>query len=292
MQTISSSHRAPNPFSQKTRSLLRKPMMPVVRLPACLNARSCGKTGATPRPPPTRTTWPTSRRAAQAERADEVGERVALLVAVAHLQRRLAERLDDQRHRAAPRGRSRPRSAGSARCPRAAAASRSGRARPTSRHRAPSTSHRKVVSEKASRRAIVYMEGLGGRGGCASLLRVDAPTEVRRAVDPGQPLRHARHHSALRHGVSPARTSRRAVPRLDNRQSGLAMRDDTAGSFNPRRASRESPMNAQANLAVAMGGVPRVRKSRWPAKLDFAQSATGLSSVSSCGATCSSCRPS
>jgi succinate dehydrogenase subunit C len=37
-----------------------------------------------------------------------------------------------------------------------------------------------------------------------------------------------------------------------------------------------SPMNAQANLAVAMGGVPRVRKSRWPAKLDFAQSASGL----------------
>ena len=34
-------------------------MIPVVRLPASLKARSCGKTGATPRPPPTRTTWPT-----------------------------------------------------------------------------------------------------------------------------------------------------------------------------------------------------------------------------------------
>jgi fumarate reductase subunit C len=35
-------------------------------------------------------------------------------------------------------------------------------------------------------------------------------------------------------------------------------------------------MNAQANLAVAMGGLARPRKSRWPARLDFAQSATGL----------------
>ena len=35
-------------------------------------------------------------------------------------------------------------------------------------------------------------------------------------------------------------------------------------------------MNAQANLAVAMGGNARLRKSRWPAKLDFAQSASGL----------------
>ena len=35
-------------------------------------------------------------------------------------------------------------------------------------------------------------------------------------------------------------------------------------------------MNAQANIAVGMGGVARLRKSRLPAKLDFAQSATGL----------------
>ena len=35
-------------------------------------------------------------------------------------------------------------------------------------------------------------------------------------------------------------------------------------------------MNAQANIAVGMGGVARLRKPRWPAKLDFAQSATGL----------------
>jgi fumarate reductase subunit C len=35
-------------------------------------------------------------------------------------------------------------------------------------------------------------------------------------------------------------------------------------------------MTVQANLAVAMGGVARPRKSRWPARLDFAQSASGL----------------
>ncbi len=35
-------------------------------------------------------------------------------------------------------------------------------------------------------------------------------------------------------------------------------------------------MNAQANPAAALGGVTRPRKSRWPARLDFAQSASGL----------------
>ncbi len=35
-------------------------------------------------------------------------------------------------------------------------------------------------------------------------------------------------------------------------------------------------MNAQANPAVALGGVTRPRKNRWPARLDFAQSASGL----------------
>ena len=56
---ISSSAHAPSLSAQNTRSLLRKPTMHVVRLPASLNARSCGKIGATPRPPPTSTTWPT-----------------------------------------------------------------------------------------------------------------------------------------------------------------------------------------------------------------------------------------
>ena len=59
MQTIRSSQYLLKRSSQKTRSLLRKPMIPVVRLPASLKARSCGKIGATPRPPPTRTTCPT-----------------------------------------------------------------------------------------------------------------------------------------------------------------------------------------------------------------------------------------
>ncbi len=42
------------------------------------------------------------------------------------------------------------------------------------------------------------------------------------------------------------------------------------------RSLREPMMNAHANLAAAMGGVARPRKSRWPARLDFAQSASGL----------------
>ena len=70
-------------------------MMPVVRLPASLNARSCGYTGATPSPPPTSTTCPTLLDVLrQAQRADEIGEAVAFLVMVAHLERGLAERLD------------------------------------------------------------------------------------------------------------------------------------------------------------------------------------------------------
>ena len=59
MQTIRSSHQRRKRSSQKTRSLFRKPMIPVVRFPASLKARSWGKTGATPRPPPTRRTCPT-----------------------------------------------------------------------------------------------------------------------------------------------------------------------------------------------------------------------------------------
>jgi hypothetical protein len=58
VQTISSSENSASLSAQNTRSWLRKPTMQVVRLPACLKARNCGKIGATPRPPPTSTTWP------------------------------------------------------------------------------------------------------------------------------------------------------------------------------------------------------------------------------------------
>jgi fumarate reductase subunit C len=86
---------------------------------------------------------------------------------------------------------------------------------------------------------------------------------------------------------------RDTIPRCDTGYCGLAHRDarfrqlipvnpigrceTTLRADSTRGAPRaNSPMNAQANLAAAMGGVPRVRKSRWPAKLDFTQSATGL----------------
>jgi len=59
VQTTRSSQCFPNRSSQKMSGFERKPMIPVVRLPASLNARSWGYTGATPRPPPTSTTWPT-----------------------------------------------------------------------------------------------------------------------------------------------------------------------------------------------------------------------------------------
>jgi hypothetical protein len=73
VQTISSSLKAASFSVQKARLASRKPTMQVVRLPASLKARSCGKTGATPRPPPTSTTWPGPLDVLrQAQRADEV----------------------------------------------------------------------------------------------------------------------------------------------------------------------------------------------------------------------------
>ena len=60
VQTISSSLISAKRSSQKTKALLRKPMMLVTRWPACLKARACGKMGATPSPPPTSTTCPGS----------------------------------------------------------------------------------------------------------------------------------------------------------------------------------------------------------------------------------------
>ena len=77
-------------------------MMEIVYEPSSLWRRSCGKTGATPRPPPTSTTLLRLLDVGrQAQRADEVqdgcpfGHRH-------HLERGLADRLDHDRDRAAP----------------------------------------------------------------------------------------------------------------------------------------------------------------------------------------------
>ena len=57
VHTIRSSAHSARRSVQNCRSAERKPTIAVVRHPACLNALSWGNTGATPRPPPTSTTW-------------------------------------------------------------------------------------------------------------------------------------------------------------------------------------------------------------------------------------------
>ena len=56
--TWNSSLNSRNRSSQNIRSRLRNPMIEMVYAPLCLNARSCGKIGATPSPPPTTMTLP------------------------------------------------------------------------------------------------------------------------------------------------------------------------------------------------------------------------------------------
>ena len=58
MVTISSSLTLRKRSSQKSRSLLRAPIMVITLFPACFKALAIGNTGATPTPPPTQTTVP------------------------------------------------------------------------------------------------------------------------------------------------------------------------------------------------------------------------------------------
>jgi fumarate reductase subunit C len=64
---------------------------------------------------------------------------------------------------------------------------------------------------------------------------------------------------------------------IDSHQAREVSQDDTAGSRKTGGArSAQMMMNAQANPAIAIGRAPRVGKNRWPARLDLAQSASGL----------------
>ena len=101
VQTMSSSQTERNLSSQNMTPRLRKPRTPITCAPLLAYARACGKTGATPRPPPThRTFFAAADVARDAHRAHDRVEARADPAVPLHFPRRLADGLDHQRDRA------------------------------------------------------------------------------------------------------------------------------------------------------------------------------------------------